>query len=566
MEQIKELIARKIKLLLPNTDIDIASAIELPADSKLGDLAVPCFKFSKALRKAPPAIAAELKAGLETENFEFIDRIEAVGGYLNFFVRPDYFISILKLILDAGADFGKSNIGVNKVVVIDYSSPNIAKRFHIGHLGTTIIGNSLKKLHSFCGYKCIGINYLGDWGTQFGKVIAAYKLWSSEEKLAERGMDELVDLYVRFTKESEENEELHELAKNEFRKLEQYDEESTSLWKKFKAISLSEYEKTYKLLGIEFDSYNGESFYNDKMQTAIDELKVKNLLELDNGAYIVRLDEFKLPVVLILKSDGSTIYATRDIAAAIWRQNEYKFDKALYVTSAGQSLHFTQVFKVLELMGYEWAGRLVHVPYGTYSIGGEKIASRTGNVVLLDDLFKDAIEHAAAVIENKNPELENKAEVAEAVGVGAVVFNSLLNNRIKDVNFDWEEALSFEGNTGPYVQYTYARTASILRKNESEAEDTDSCDYTPNAEEIALIKCLSDFPNKVIQAINTYEPSVITRFALELCWAFNLFYHNNNILKSEIDCRQFRLQLAKAVNTTLGNTLNLIGLRETEVI
>lgn len=568
MEKIKQQIAEKIKSLdsfAALEESEIIAALEPPADSKLGDLALPCFKFAKTLRKSPQAIAGELQSAFIDGSLSSVGKIEAVGGYLNFFVSPDYFSDVLHSILASGAEFGRSEEGAGKVVTIDYSSPNIAKKFHIGHLGTTLIGNSLKKLYEFTGHKVVGINYLGDWGTQFGKVIAAYKLWGNEKALEERGMDELVDLYVKFSKESEENKELHEMGKQEFRKLEQYDEENITLWKRFKEISLKEYAKTYELLGIEFDSYNGESFYNDKMQAVIEELKEKELLELDNGAYIVRLDEFKMPVVLILKSDGSTIYATRDLAAAIWRYNEYNFDKALYVTSAGQSLHFAQFFKVLELMGYDWAEKLEHVPYGTYSFGGEKIASRTGNVVLLNDLFDDAVKRALSIIEEKNPNLENKETVAKNVGVGAIIFGSLANSRIRDVNFNWEEALSFEGNTGPYVQYSYARTASVLRKS-GEVSQTTEGSYSPDVNEIALIKTLSQFPVKVGQAIAGNEPSVIARYALEVCWAFNLFYHNNQILNAEGACRSFRLSLTKAANTVIGSAIDLLGMGRTEVI
>lgn len=544
---------------------DIIAAFEIPTDSKLGDIALPCFKFAKSLRKSPQMIASELSAYLNESDIENINNIAAVGGYLNIFVKPDYIKTMLDNIISC-KDYGKSGEGEGKTVVIDYSSPNIAKKFHIGHLGTTLIGHSLKKLNEFLGYKVVGINYLGDWGTQFGKVIAAYKMWGDDDKLNERGMDELVDLYVRFSAEAENDKSLHEKGKLEFRKLEQNDAENIVLWKRFKDISLVEYEKTYKLLGISFDSYNGESFYNDKMQPVIDELRDKGLLELDEGAYIVRLDDQKMPPVLILKSDGSTIYATRDLAAAKWRYNEYKFDKALYVTSAGQSLHFAQFFKVLEMMGFDWANKLIHVPYGTYSFGGEKIASRTGNVVLLEDLFNDAIHRALAIIDEKNPSLENKNTIAKAVGVGAIIFGSLSNSRIRDVNFDWEEALSFEGNTGPYVQYSYARTASVLRKNEETVFSIINDNYTPNTDECALIKALAMLPEKVVSAASSNEPSTIARYALEVCWAFNLFYHNSNILKSDGACRKFRLDLTKATNYVLGVTLDLLGMGRTEAI
>lgn len=562
MDNIKNAIASAVSANLSGiTAEDVLAAIEVPADAKNGDLAMPCFRFSRVLRKAPPVIASELKALLDGA-VSGVAEINAVGGYLNFFLSPSFYVDTLKRI-SADGNFGSSDIGNGKTVCLDYSSPNIAKRFHVGHLGTTAIGGFLKNLHDFCGYKTVGINYLGDWGTQFGKLIVAYKLWSSPEKVKERGISELVDIYVRFSSEAEKDDTLNDKARAAFTRLEQGDEEYRAIWQSFKEISLKEYMKTYELLGSRFDSFNGESFFNDKMDAVVDELREKGLLVVDDGASIVRLDDYNMPPAIILKKDGSTLYATRDITAAIWRKNEYDFDKCLYVTSAGQSLHFAQYFKVIELMGYPWAKDLVHVPYGTMSVNGEKLASRTGNVILLDDLFAEAVAKAEKIIEEKNSAVADKHKVAEAVGVGAIVFNALSNSRIKDSNFVWEEALSFDGNTGPYVQYTYARAASVLRKSERDGD----CDgYAPEKDECALVATLAAFPDKVLAALAEYEPCIIARYALDVCAAYNLFYHNHNILKAEGAAKAFRLSATAATKYVLGKCLDLLGMKRTEEI
>lgn len=563
MENIKNTIAQAVCAVLEGiTAEDVLAVIEVPADAKNGDLAMPCFRFSRVLRKAPPAIAAELKACLEGKIAE-VEKVEAVGGYLNFFLSPAFYVSALKRIAST-ENFGASETGKGKTVCLDYSSPNIAKRFHVGHLGTTAIGGFLKNLHEFCGYTTVGINYLGDWGTQFGKLIVAYKKWSSPERVEERGISELVDIYVRFSSEAEKDDSLNDEARAAFTKLEQGDAEYRAIWQSFKEISLKEYMKTYELLGSTFDSFNGESFFNDKMDAIVDELRAKGLLVVDDGASIVRLDDYNMPPAIILKKDGSTLYATRDITAAIWRKNEYDFDKCLYVTSAGQSLHFAQYFKVIELMGYTWAKDLVHIPYGTMSVNGEKLASRTGNVILLDDLFAEAIAKAEKIIEEKNGNLADKRKIAEAVGVGAIVFNALSNNRIKDSNFVWEEALSFDGNTGPYVQYTYARTASVLRKADAAEGSFDA--YRPEKDEAALVSTLSAFPAKVLSALADYEPCVIARYALDVCAAYNLFYHNRVILKAEGEAKAFRLSLTAVTKHVLGKCLDLLGMKRTEEI
>lgn len=569
MQKFKKIIAKKIAEVINEAfsvaspeDSEIENMFEYPPDASMGDVALPCFKLSRTLRRAPVQIATAIAEKLSDES---IAKAEAVNGYLNIYISDRYLSEIvIDEILPYGENYGSSEIGKGKTVVLDYSSPNVAKPFHIGHLGTTVIGHSLKKIHEFSGYKCIGINYLGDWGTQFGKMIVAYKKWGSRQDIATGGIDKLVELYVKFHKEAEADPSLEDEARAEFHKLELNDEENTALWKLFIDISLAEYKKTYDQLGIEFDSYKGESFYTDKMPAQVEKLRQMGLLKIDDGASIVDLEKYNMPPCLILKRDGSTLYPTRDIAAAVYRKETYGFDKAIYVTSAGQSLHFAQWFKVVELMGYDWYDELVHVPYGTVSINGEKLATRTGNVILLRDLFALAIEKVSDIMEEKNPDLENKEKVAEAVGVGAVIFYYLSSNRIRDINFVLEDALSFEGNTGPYVQYTYARTCSLLEK-----ALPDSCGemvFTSN-DERELVKVLARFPEKVLEALEGYEPSVIARYILDVATAYNRFYHNCQILSAEDKNVYFtRIELTKAANYVLGNAFGLICLKKTEKI
>lgn len=571
MNDFKNIVASDLLLCLKGISSEISLSVEeisdmfeYPPDPSLGDIAFPCFKLSKILRKSPVMIAQQISSELKSE---VIAEARAVNGYLNIFASNDYLIkSVLYEIEDKKEKYGSDGSGIGKVAVFDYSSPNVAKPFHIGHLGTTVIGHSLKMLHQFQGYKCIGINYLGDWGTQFGKLIVAYDLWGDEKTVDERGVDELVDLYVRFHAEAEKDETLNEKARHEFSKLEHHDERNTKLWKWFVEISLKEYKKTYAQLGIEFDSYKGESFYTDKMPEQIEKLRELGLLKIDNGASIVDLSEYNMPPCLILKKDGSTLYPTRDIAAAVYRKRTYNFDKCVYVTSAGQSLHFAQWFKVVELMGYDWYNQLVHVPYGTVSINGEKLATRTGNVILLKDLFATAIDKVKDIINEKSPDLENKDEVAEAVGVGSVIFYYLYNNRIKDINFIMEDALSFEGNTGPYAQYTYARTCALLEK----AKDIDATATIPKItapEESELLKVLSKFGEAVKEAVKEYEPSVVTRYIIEVCSSFNKFYHNCPIIsESDEVARNTRIRLTAATRTVLGSAFGLICIKKTERI
>ena len=547
---------------------DIFAMLEYPPDRSMGDLALPCFKLSKALRRSPVQIADALAAAVKCEEFS---EVSAINGYLNFKINPASFASrVVSDVERLGDKYGSPMDGVGKTVVLDYSSPNVAKPFHIGHLGTTVIGHSLKLLHEFAGYKCVGINYLGDWGTQFGKLIVAYKMWGDKATIEEGGVDELVKLYVRINNAIKDEEEqgittLADQSRAEFKKLEEFDEENIALWRWFVSVSLEEYQKTYKQLGIEFDSYKGESFYTDKMPAQVQLLRDKGLLEIDDGASIVNLEKWNMPVCLILKRDGSTLYPTRDIAAAVYRKVEYAFDKAIYVTSAQQSLHFAQWFKVVELMGYEWYNQLVHVPYGTVSINGMKLATRTGNVVLLKDLFAEAISRVYDITKEKHPDHDECMAIAEKVGVGAVVFYYLSNNRMRDINFMMEDALSFDGNTGPYAQYTYARTCSVLEKAQGmRAEMTDA---PLTDEEFELAKTISVFPERVRAAIEDYEPSCVTRYILDLCAAFNRFYHECKIINCEDEAqRASRIALTAAANRVLKTALGLICMQTPEKI
>lgn len=568
MQNCKKIAAERIVEALKKVyDLDadaaeLADTLEYPPDESMGDLAFPCFRYAKVLRNAPPKIAAALATEIADDTFT---SVAPAGGYINFKIAPAYLKAHVLTAVEAEGDrYGASHMGDGKTVVLDYSSPNTSKPFHIGHLGTTVIGHSLKLLHEFAGYKCIGINHLGDWGTQNGKQIVAFKRWGDKATVEEKGIDGLVELYVKFHQEAEKDPSLNDEARAEFKKMEEHDPENIALWKWFMDVSMKEYQVTYKQLGITFDYYLGESFYSDKMPAQIQILKDKGLLKLDDGASIVDLSEYGMPPCLILKKDGSSLYPTRDIAAAVYRKNTYNFDKCIYVTSSGQSLHFAQWFKVMELMGYDWVNELVHVPYGTVSIGGAKLATRTGNVVLLKDLFRQSIEKVTEIMDEKNPDLPDREATAEAVGVGAIVFNYLYNSRIKDINFTMESALSFEGSTGPYAQYTYARTCSILEKAGA-LSDTDAEITTP--EEADVLKTLSKFPERVLQAIEEYEPCVIARYVIDVCTAFNRFYRACPILSAEDEgTKTLRLRITKAVNTVLASALHLICMKTPEKI
>ncbi len=567
MQALKSKIAAEIAALYPDSGLTAAQTetlFDATPDLKMGDFTLACFRLAKVLRNAPNRIADGLCSALQGKIPE-LEKLESVNGYLNFFVSDSYKIANM-LAMDAlGTEYGKNTDGQGKTMCIDYSSPNIAKPFHIGHLGTTVIGNSIKRLFSFSGYRCVGINHLGDWGTQFGKLIVAYKLWGDKEKIKTDGVNELARIYKLYYDESQKDPGLDDRAREEFAKMERGDEENLAIWQWFKDISLDgKFMNVYRLLGIEFESYAGESFYNDKMDAVVEELKEKALLVESDGAMVVDLEEFKMPPCIILKKDGSTIYATRDLAAALYRKKTYDFDECIYVTDAGQSLHFKQVFKVIELMGYDWAKKMVHVPYGKISINGQKLATRTGNVVLLEDLFADATARVKKIIEDKNPDRENKDDIAKSVGIGAVIFNQLSAGRIKDVNFVWEDALNFDGNTGPYAQYTFARSCSVLEKAGEVGQVDPACTLCDNEKELYELLCR--FPAKVRQARLDYEPSTVTRYILDVCQAFNRFYHDCPILKAEEKTKALRVLLCRITRNVLFNALWLIGLERPEKV
>lgn len=545
---------------------DIAVLMEYPTDPTKGDVSLPCFRLSKALKKSPQLIADELKAALQDEE---IDYTVSVAGYLNIYLKKARFAeSLIAHIVEAGERYGSQNLGQGRTVVIDYSSPNIAKPFHVAHLRSTVIGNALYRIHDFLGYHCVGINHLGDWGTQFGKLIVAYQLWGSEEAIHQGAIDELLHLYVKFHEEAEKDTSLDEKARAWFTKMEQGDEEALAIWQWFVEISLAEFQKIYKLLGVQFDAYQGESFYNDLMEPVIQTLREKQLLEEDEGAWLVRLDAYGMAPALMLKNDGSSLYHTRDLTAAIYRANTYDFAKAIYVTDYAQNLHFQQCFKVVELMGFEWASKLEHVAFGRVSIEGASLSTRKGNVIKLDHLLQQAIQKTREIIEDRNPGLANKEQVAEQVGVGAIIFNDLSANRIKDIDFTWENALAFEGETGPYVQYTYARTCSVIQKAQDAAGNTAELTsvkldgtYLNNKESLEVLKALYLFTERVEQAMNKLEPSIVTRHLIDLAQAFNQFYHACHILVEDAHLREARLALVKCVQITLRNGLKLIGLQ-----
>lgn len=543
----------------------IREAIEVPANKEMGDYAFPCFKLAKTVRKAPQMIARELKDKLEKP--DFIADIQVVGAYINFFADKTSFVrEVMGKVLDKDKDYIKSSMGEGKTIVIDYSSPNIAKPFHVGHLRSTVIGNALYNIYKALGYNCVGVNHLGDWGTQFGKLIVAYKKWGDKETVEREDIKELSRIYVKFHEEAEKDPSLNDEARHWMVKMQEGDSEALELWKWFVDISMKEFNRIYDRLHISFDSYAGESFYNDKMQAVVDELKEKNLLKESEGAQIVDLEEYNMPPCLILRSDGGTLYPTRDIAAALYRKKTYNFYRDIYVTALDQNLHFAQWFKVLELMGYDWAkDELVHVPFGLVSLGDGKLSTRKGHVVLMEDILNAAVEKTSGIIEEKNPDLPNKEEISEQVGIGAVIFNDLYNSRIKNVVFDLERMLSFEGETGPYVQYTHARACSILRKAGVEKPEKDiDCSLISDEASVNICKVLSDLPSKLVDAADKYEPYILTRHIVEICKEFNKFYNENNIMGSEGELKKARLAVVYAVKSAIAQSLALLGIAAPE--
>lgn len=544
---------------------EIEAAIAVPPDNKMGDYALPCFKFAKVMRKSPVTIAEELKNTFATD--DAISEVEAVNGYLNFRVNRTALVKeTLEKIAEQGEAFGSSDMGNGKTICIDYSSVNIAKPFHIGHLSTTVIGGALYRIFKFLGYNTVGINHLGDYGTQFGKLIYAYKHWGSEEAVKEGGVKELTRLYVRYHKESENDPSMDDEARSYFKLIENGDEECVKLFNLFKEITLKEVEKIYDELDIKFDSYAGESFYNDKMQPVIDELAEKGLLVESEGAKIVDLEKYGMPPCIILRSDGASLYATRDLAAACYRKEHYDFDKCLYVVAYQQNLHFKQIFKVLELMGKPWAKDLVHVAYGMVSLlddNGNQVAmsTRNGTVVLLEDVLKKCHEKCLEIIEQKNPDLEDKENVARQVGTGAVIFGALSNSKIKDIAFSYSKILNFDGETGPYVQYTAARIKSVLRKGGAIGKYEIK---NVNEDEYQLIALLSTFPDVVKAAAERLEPFFVTRYAIDVASAFNKFYFDCKIIGDDANETNFRLAISSATLTVLSSALTLLGIKVPE--
>ena len=553
--QIVNLLSQNIEVL---TSEEISQLIEIPPKPEMGDFAFPCFRLAKSYHKAPPMIAQDLKESIGDQ--AFLSEIKVIGGYLNFYVdKAQYAQQIIDKYNNA-TDYGCSDQGKDKTICIDYSSPNVAKNFHVGHLRTTIIGNSLYKIFSKLGYKIVRINHLGDWGTQFGKLIVAYKKWGSREAVEEKGIEELMDIYVKFHEEAEKDDSLNDEARAWFLKMEQGNEEALEIWQWFRDISLKEFMRVYNILGMEFDSFAGESFYRDKTADVIKRLTDDGLLKESQGAMIVPLDEYDMPPCIVAKKDGSSIYATRDLAAILYRKATYKFDRCLYVTGLEQKLHFAQVFKVIELMGNDYAKNLVHIPYGLVSLKSGKISSRKGNVIFAEDLLRESINKTTSIIEEKNPDIPDKEEVAKQVGIGAIIFNDLYNQRIKDVIFDWNKLLNFDGETGPYVQYTYARASSVLRKI---GEVPDTIDYTLLTDEasIGLLKEIERYPQVIKDAAERYEPSVIARYSIDLAHAFNKFYHECQINVEDETTKYTRTNVVKIARYIIKDALSLLGIQ-----
>lgn len=538
----------------------VSRILEIPPQEDMGDFAFPCFQLAKIFRKAPNMIAEEVAGKIPKT--DFVTKIEAMGPYVNFFINREMFVK--EMLKQVSVDnYGSSDIGCGKTICIDYSSPNVAKNFHVGHLRTTLIGNSIYRIYKKLGYKVERINHLGDWGTQFGKLIVAYKKWGSREAVEKNGISELMKIYVKFHEEAEKDDTLNDKARAWFVKMEQGDEEALSIWEWFKDISLIEYKRIYELLDVDFDSYAGESFYRDKTSAVVDELKEKGMLKESEGAFIVDLEEYDMTPCLIMKKDGSSIYATRDLAAIFYRKNTYDFEKCIYVTGMEQKLHFAQVFKVVELMGYEWAKTdLIHVPYGLVSLEGGKLSTRSGNIIYAEDILRESVLKIKEVINDKNPDLEDKDDVAKMVGIGAIIFNDLYNQRIKDVTFSWDKIHSFDGETGPYVQYTYARAASVLRKTGiTEVSEEIDFSFLTDEASVSLLKELIRFPEVVKTAAERLEPSVVARFVMSVAQAFNHFYHENQCNVEDEKLKRARVKLVIIAKKAIKDGLDLLGIK-----
>ena len=564
MQDFKVAIANCLKEKIEDLTLEeIVALIEVPPNKEMGDFAFPCFRLAKVFRKAPNMIAADLAESIEAK--DEISKVMPLGGYVNFFVNKSQLAeNVIKDVLTKKENYGHSDLGQGKAVVIDFSSPNIAKPFHIGHIRTTVIGNALYKIYDSQGYNVVRVNHLGDYGTQFGKLIVAFKLWGSKEAVEANPIPELLKLYIQFHDEAEKKPEMEDEARAWFTKLENGDEEAKALWQWFRDESLKEFARVYDLLDIEFDSYAGESFYSDKMDTVIDQIKEKGLLQESQGTNVVDLEEYNMPPALITKNDGSTLYMTRDLAAAIYRKNTYDFDKCIYVVGSQQALHFQQLFKVLELMGFEWSKDLIHVPFGMVALEEGTMSTRKGRVVFLEDVLKQAIEKTKETVLSKNPNAKNVDEISKQVGVGAVVFQELSNSRVKDYTFSWERTLSFEGETGPYVQYTHARCCAVLRKANEEVTTDINYDLLSDGDAAEVLKVIGSFNKSILSAMRRNEPHIVTRFVLDLAQAFNKFYHDNPILVEDEELRKARLALVAATRQTIENGLGILGMHAPE--
>ena len=572
MVNFKEEIAKLIAAEVTDLELsEIQSMIEVPQDSKMGDYAFPCFKLAKVMRKAPPLIAKNIAEKIADN--EIFEKVEQVNAYVNMFISKEEFVKdVVEDVLEKGEGFGRSEIGGRKTVIVEYSSPNIAKPFHIGHIRSTVIGNSIYKIYDALGYNVIRINHLGDYGTQFGKMIYAYRHWGNKEDVINEPIKTLLGYYTKFHEEVEKHPELDDEAREIFTKLEHGEPEEVELWQWFRDESLKEFNRVYKMLGIEFDSYNGESFYSDKMPRFVKELEEKGLLEESRGAHIVDLEKYGLGVALITKSDGSTLYITRDIAAAVYRKETYDFYKNIYVVASQQNLHFQQWIQILELMGYEWARDCVHVPFGLVSLEDGTMSTRHGRVVFLEDVLNRAVEQTKEIIREKGVNTDNIDETARQVGIGAVIFNELSNNRIKDYVFSWSKVLDFNGETGPYVQYTYARCASVLRNAGEEAVKKAmekglagvDAKYLTGESSYALAKLLYRLPQVVAEAGEKFEPSIVTRHIVDIAQSFNRFYHDEHILVDNEEEKAAKLALVISAKTAIKNGLALLGMEAPE--
>ena len=565
MLDFKNIVADEIKKV---TNIEnIYEYIEIPANKDMGDYSLPCFKLAKELKKAPQMIANDIKEKLKI-NEEIVSKVEVVNGYLNFYINPLAIAGTVLQEFDAKKEsFGDSKIGNNKTIVIDYSSPNIAKPFHIGHLRSTVIGNALYNIYKFLGYNVVGINHLGDYGTQFGKLIEGYKRWGNEYDIENNPIDELTKIYVRINNLCKEDESVLEECRNNFKKLEDGDKYCTELWQKFRDLSLKEFQKVYDLLDVHFDSLNGEAFYSDKMPEIVDILEKTGKLVESEGARVINLDEYNMPPCIIEKTNGSTTYATRDLAAIMYRARTYNFDKAIYVTSYEQILHFKQVFETAKLLGLDkkYTDGLTHVPFGMLQLKTGKMSTRVGNIIKLEDLLNEAISRVSKIIEEKNSNLENKEEVAKKVGIGAVIFNDLYNSRIKDEIFDWDTMLNFNGETGPYLQYMYVRTNSVLEKVDKlpEINEVDINLLQDNAS-VNLIKEMYNFGNTVKQAAEKNEPYIISRYLINIAQLFSSFYNENKIICEDEKLQAARIYLTYCTNMLLKNGARLLGIQMPE--